>query len=308
MSKQHHIAIISRKDDRTSFDTSASTVAALQNIATTAQYESLFFEDLLFAFDGNKLTITDPSGKDINRFDGFFLMGWFKTKALDDMALAVTVYAAAHNIPFLNSEAGRNRSNTKVSQCVMAALKGVQTTPFVFAMEREQFLHGIDDAKLTYPLIIKSIRGSRGNDNYLVRDRSELCAIVERYPEVLFIAQTFVPNDGDYRLLVMNGEVRMALHRKAAADSHLNNTSKGATAKIVPIDELPIAMTRQAVAIAESLHREITGVDMIVHKETGEHYFLEANNMPQLSTGSKVPEKIALLNEMLSSWIAKHHG
>jgi len=305
---EHHIAIISRKDSRKTHDTSTSTVAALREAATTTDYESLFFEDLLFAFDGQKLSITDSSGQGICRFDGFFLMGWFKTKTLDDIALAVTAYATKNNIPYLNTEAGRNRSNAKVSQCVMAVLNDVQTTPFVFAIDRERFLQGIDDANLGYPLIIKSIRGSRGNDNYLVHNRQELHTIVTKSPDVLFMAQTFVPNDGDYRLLVMNGEVGMALHRKAVSDSHLNNTSKGATAKIVPVDELPVAMKQQSVTIAKVLHREITGIDMIVHKGTGEHYFLEANNMPQLSTGSKVPEKIALLDQTLSNWVTEHHA
>ena len=57
--------------------------------------------------------------------------------------------------------------------------------------------------------------------------------------------------------------------------------------------------------MAKLLKREVTGVDMVRHKETAEYYFLEANNMPQLSTGRNVQMKLAVLDEYLNELAKK---
>ena len=60
-------------------------------------------------------------------------------------------------------------------------------------------------------------------------------------------------------------------------------------------------MVDEAITVSRELRREIGGVDMVVDKRDGKHYFLEANNMPQLSTGSNVPAKLLVLNDYLST-------
>lgn len=298
--KKQHIAVMSRKEQRANYDNASTLTSALQ-AQSTATYTPVFFEDLLFAFDGVTLRITTPEGHNIADFDRLFLTGWFKSKAFDDIALAVASYARHHDVPFHNREAGKNRSNAKLSQYVIAALLGIPITPFVFSLNTARFLQAIDNSGITYPMIIKSVRAAKGNDNYLVHSRQELHEIVQANPDISFIAQAFVPNNGDYRVIVMGDAVRLVIHRQSQAGTHLNNTSKGSLARSVKLDTLPTEILTQSVAIAQALQREITGVDMIIHKETGHHYFLEANNMPQLSTGSLVPLKIAALDTYLTS-------
>jgi glutathione synthase/RimK-type ligase-like ATP-grasp enzyme len=116
------------------------------------------------------------------------------------------------------------------------------------------------------------------------------------------LIQDFVPNDGDYRVLVMGGEVKLVIHRKSNDDGHLNNTSKGGSANIIDIKDVPQVVLDESIKISELLKREITGVDMIQHKDTGEFFMLEVNNMPQLSTGSFVEEKAQVLSDFLSEW------
>ncbi|MGF7229495.1 MAG: ATP-grasp domain-containing protein [Candidatus Saccharibacteria bacterium] len=297
------IVVVGRHDDRASYDTPQSMARELNKRSSRTIYSQAILEQLLFVYDGSKLRVLDDENQDLSRHDGIFLIGWFKEKMLEDEALAVTMYAQAHGMSFLNSEAGRTRSNSKLSQCVAAVLHDVQTTPFVFAQDGVRLLQGVDQSNLTYPLIAKSVRASRGNDNYLVGSRTELQKIITENPDVPFIVQAFVPNDGDYRVIVMGDTVKFVMHRKSQTDSHLNNTSQGGEAHEIAIDSLPAAMLDQSVAIAKVLHREITGVDMIVDKTTGKHYFLEANNMPQLSTGSLVEAKTAALNTFLTTWI-----
>lgn len=276
---------------------------ALAKTNTATSYHAVDFEDLLFVYDGTTLQVLDHTNQDAACHDAIFFIGWFKDKMLEDEALALALYARSRNIPFRNSEVGLTRSNSKLSQCVSAVIHGVQTTPFVFAQDSKRLLEGIDNSALQYPMIVKAVRAARGNYNFLVRSRAELIAILDEHPDIPCMAQTFVPNDGDYRLLVMGGKVHMAIHRQSQTDSHINNTSQGGIATEVSLEALPPAMLEQAGVIATALNREITGVDMIVDRNTGKHYFLEANNMPQLSTGSLVEDKIRILSSYLTDWL-----
>ncbi len=71
------ILILCRRDDRIEYDQRASMLAAMKNVDSNAEYYSADFEDLLFTYDGEKLTITDMvSGTDIADYDALFLIGW----------------------------------------------------------------------------------------------------------------------------------------------------------------------------------------------------------------------------------------
>jgi D-alanine-D-alanine ligase-like ATP-grasp enzyme len=99
----------------------------------------------------------------------------------------------------------------------------------------------------------------------------------------------------------MGNQVTAVIHRLAQDGTHLNTTSKGGTATYSPVDVLPKEVVEQSVRLSTLLRREITGVDMIQHAETGEFYLLEINNMPQLATGSFVENKFVQLDNYLGS-------
>lgn len=300
-----NILFVCRKDPRIDYDTADSMAAGMQKLASNCRYEACDLEDLLFSYDGTELHVTNTvTGQDIREFDGIFQLGWFKSKLLEDLALSVGTYATAKGIPCLNTEAIHTRSRTKLSQYVIGALENIPMTPFVFSANPDELVNGIAAAGLPYPLIVKAIMASRGKDNYLVHTDVELSAVVHNQPDVPFIVQTFVPNDGDYRLIVMGDSVRFAMHRRATGDSHINNTSQGGQASSVDLQTVDQMMLADAVKIAKLLRREVTGVDMIIHKETGKYYLLEANNMPQLSTGSMVSEKLQALDSYLNELVS----
>lgn len=298
------LLFISRRDDRHDYDTADSMAASLQGAAKTMSYEACFLEEVAFAYDGKELTATNVrTGEDLSAYGGIFLLGWFKLRRHEDTALTISLYAQAKGIKIINSEALHNRSRSKLSQNVLAALYGTAATPFIIGMDKDYLVEAAAASQLGFPMIVKSASASRGSHNYLVHDAEDMRRALKAAPPKIFVVQPFVPNEGDYRLLVMGGRVRMAIHRRSVGDSHLNNTSQGGQATIIDVGTLPPAMLADAVKIATLLKREVTGVDMIVHTQTGRHYFLEANNMPQLSTGSFVAEKAVALDRFFESWI-----
>lgn len=296
--------ILCRRDDREAYDTQATMLRGLAPEASAeTTYYGANYEDLLFNYDGTNLTVTDMvSDTDLADYDNIFLIGWFKSKALDDVARATAHYAAAKGVAFANSEAYHGRSFTKLSQCVIAVLNGVPVTPFLFSMDRQQLLEAVARVNRPWPLVVKAVAASRGHNNYLVTGHDQLTDVLlhDIEPDIHYIVEEFVPNDGDFRVLVMGDRVRLVIHRQSQTESHLNNTSQGGKATLVPVPDFSAEIQADCVRLAHLLRREVTGIDMIQNRETGRFYFLEANNMPQLSTGSFVAEKMHCLAEYLN--------
>lgn len=298
------VLFLSRRDDRPDFDTAESMAKSLQSHARNLDYESCFLEEVGIVFDGKKLNmINTRNDKDLAEYDGIFLLGWFKLRRHEEIALAVSIYAAENGVKTLNTEALHNRSKGKISQYVRAALADLSAMPFIACVDKGLLPGLVRRSGIGYPAVVKSATGSRGAVNYLVQSEAELRTVLKEAPTKAYVAQPFIPNDGDYRILVAGGKVRLVIHRLASTGTHLNNTSRGGKANIVSIETLPQKMLDDAVAISGLLRREVTGVDMVVHRGSGQPYFLEANNMPQLSTGSFVQEKAQMLNDFFDEWV-----
>lgn len=301
------VLVIGRRDDRVDYDTAESLATLLSREGDGhVAYEPCFLEEILFTYDGKELhAFNTRNGDDLAEYDAIFLIGWFKLRRHEDTALAISMYAEACGVGVLNSEARRNRSRSKLSQLVAAVQHGVHTTPFIASMNKQALVDYTAKLHEEYPLIVKSASASRGSGNYLVKSEAELYTTLEAAPTKIYLVQTFIPNEGDYRLIVAQGSVKLAIHRLASDGSHLNNTSQGGKATIVPLESLPAEMLADAVTMSEALHREITGVDMIVDVRDSTHYFLEVNNMPQLSTGSFVRDKARVLDATFRSLTSK---
>lgn len=299
------VLILSRLDDRESYDNLQTYTNALGLIQTKCSYSFDEFENLLFLYDGNQLTVTlGDTDVDIASFDVVFLIGWFQRKMHEDIALSVSKYLNAKNVKVINSEAAFARSRSKLSQYVVAALNGISITPFTFSMNPKVLEEAIINKwKYGYPLIMKGAQSSRGNDNYLVGNEEDARKYAQTMQPSLspwFVVQQFIPNEGDYRIIVMGDEVTGVIHRRTVSDSHLNNTSKGGEATLTDASSLPAEVIEQSVKLAQLLKREVTGVDMIRHTDTGEFYLLEINNMPQLATGSYVSDKLNQLDNYIA--------
>src|SRR5690606_3292372 len=95
-----------------------------------------------------------------------------------------------------------------------------------------------------------------------------------------------IPNEGDYRILVFGGKPVLALYRRSQEESHLNNTSQGATADLVSVDAIDPTIVADVIQAAAVEKFEVAGVDAMIDRVTGRHYILEVNQSPQLATGA----------------------
>ena len=263
--------------------------------------ESATYDQLLFTLSAGKALIT-LDDTDIAAYDAVLFTDWFARKRpYADTAFAVASYLKARGVPFVNTEV-LSRSQGKVSQYTLFALEGLPM-PKTIVSHNIPVLFGEAQQVFGVPFIVKASVASRGSHNYLVDSADKAKSLMQELQPLqetmVFCAQEFLPNDGDYRFVVMNGQTQVVIYRRGSDGSHLNNTSAGGAAELVK--GMPDAWKRLAEQAAMLLRREVSGVDLLVPKGSDQPILLEVNNMPQLATGTFVSEKTSALYNALQA-------
>jgi glutathione synthase/RimK-type ligase-like ATP-grasp enzyme len=253
-------------------------------------------KDLYIEIIDNQLHVTESlTGKGLDAFDFVRFELWLKSP---QQALAAATYLDRKGIPFTGHEALNTLCTTKIGELVRMSDSGVPLPDTFMSSEAGILERFKKNPPLTYPFIAKAADTFGGKLNYLVKDYAQLKSILQENRGQFFVLQEFIPNEFDYRVMIMNGEIQFVLKRSRSksADTHLNNTSAGGEGEFVPIDTLTDAMQRDALKAAElTLRSDLAGVDVIVNSETGEHYILEVNEAPAIQTGAEPERKIAIL-------------
>lgn len=261
-------------------------------------FEWALFEDLVYFFSEDEVRITDTRHNvDLADYDVLYLRHWGDKMA---HAMTVTRYCKIKHIPFVDSEAFRVGSFNKLTQYINLYEAKV-LFPKTLIATGDHLQANYEAYGFQFPLILKSASGTRGADNYLVQDAAEMHEVLAKNQHILFVMQSFIPNDGDYRVLVLGDAVQLIIERKASGESHLNNTSQGGQARIVAMDALPNAVRDASVRAAQFMGREVAGVDMVRSQADGRYYCFEVNRAPQIEHASFEQEKARVIADYFSS-------
>lgn len=193
------------------------------------------------------------------------------------VAAAISHYLHERGVAFLNDYRAYRSANKLLQAIEFYKLK----LPFprtIFCTDRIRLLELMNRC-LAYPMIVKATKGSRGQNNYLLQAPADSRKFMKRPAKIGFMAQTYIPNNSDFRILVVGSEVAIR-NRAGRANSHLNNLSRGATIQSVPVGTLPKRIITQARQLAAATNLKIAGIDVLADAETGKHYFLEINAQP----------------------------
>jgi glutathione synthase/RimK-type ligase-like ATP-grasp enzyme len=259
--------------------------------------KTVMLEELLISVGDGSIEMYDTRNQlPLDEYQVIILRG-HGFPAYMDVVGTLTEYAKLHSIKLINKfEVIRNTSKLmQATQFFVHSIPVAKTFYVNDALLRHQEL-----SKWKFPSIMKATIGSHGNDNYVVKSFEEVASIAAEDPKKRFVLQRFVPNDGDYRVLIIGDEV-LVIGRSAVGGSHLNNTSQGGAATLVGIKDLPDGVIAQSREIMEAYGMSIAGVDVLIDKETGEYSFLEVNAQPQLMTGAFVQDKKKALGAYLST-------
>jgi glutathione synthase/RimK-type ligase-like ATP-grasp enzyme len=244
---------------------------------------------------GDHMMIDIRNSRDLAEYDLVILRG--KLAANINLVSTASQYLHLKGIAHVNTAYGSRRAIGKVPQLYNMAELGMPVPYTVSAQAK--YLPSLLEEHLTYPVVVKDVKGAHGSHNYLVNNRDELDQILSKNQDITFMAQQFIPNQGDYRVLIVGDAVTL-IHRQSQGESHLNNTSVGGKATLLEASALDPKIIEQSKRFAEFCGYEIAGVDVIQSQENGAHYFLEINSQPQLQTGAFVDEKQAMVGKYFS--------
>lgn len=138
------------------------------------------------------------------------------------------------------------------------------------------------ESGLKYPLILKLAYSSKGEGVSKVDNREDLYNSVcelKKTKEMILVRE-FIPNDGDVRVFTVGYKAIGAMKRTPKEGDFRSNISQGGSGEVFDLNERN-DIAEIAEKVSRELKMEIAGVDIMIHKETGEPYILEVNSGPQ---------------------------
>ncbi|HVV25666.1 MAG TPA: hypothetical protein VHC21_01365 [Candidatus Saccharimonadales bacterium] len=258
------------------------------------QFSQCFYDELALRLD-TEFSITDC--RNMVRLQAYDLVIFKGAIAHSYVAGAISRYLKNHRVGFLN-DYGPYRTLNKLGQLIDLWSAKLSLPPATLYTENHELMAAIVGQEWNFPIILKAVNGSRGRYNYLIRSSDELTSTLKQHPGRNFLAQAYIENDCDYRVLIIGEEV-LVLRRYGRSGSHLHNTSQGGRIETLPATRLPAEVVKASKKLAGRLGLEIAGVDVIQDRHTGSYYFLEINSQPAVGQ----PEARPLLRKLLQQKI-----
>ena len=141
----------------------------------------------------------------------------------------------------------------------------------------------VQEADIKFPLIMKTLRGSKGVGVLFVDSEKGLDSIVQlihkQDEDADLLIQEYIKTDYDVRAHVLGGKVLAAMARPVIEGDFRSNVSQGSKPKNIKLTELEIEETLKA---AKAVGGYWTAVDFIPSKNRDKEppYFLEVNSSP----------------------------
>ncbi|MCA9379027.1 ATP-grasp domain-containing protein [Candidatus Dojkabacteria bacterium] len=128
-----------------------------------------------------------------------------------------------------------------------------------------------------YPIVTKPFNGAKGKD-VIRHDVEGSVATIFTNNEDFVLVQPFIPNDGDYRVFVMNKKILGCMKRTPPENDFRANVSIGGRAIAYEMTQDMIDLSQKVI---EAFPEDFLGIDLIRHQQTGELYVMEVNHAPQ---------------------------
>ncbi|HUD05771.1 MAG TPA: RimK/LysX family protein [Candidatus Saccharimonadales bacterium] len=284
----------------------AKFVEGIRQDKRSINFSVVDYKDLEFYLETTKSKVVIGSnGRDLVSFDAVY----FKhSKENIDVAVAVANYLSNRKILFFDEALANKTSTDKLYQYLILADNEIPIPKTIFLpSEKLKKSYKALIGKLGSPFILKDISANRGKNNFLIgnnKNFQRVCNIENS--TIRYVAQKLIPNNGDYRVLIMGKRIKLVISRQRLSEkTHLNNISAGGKAKLLETNSIPLKVQKFSINAATLLKRNIAGVDVAQDKEHGSWYCFEVNAGAQLTDGAFVDEKQQAFSEFISTQLTK---
>lgn len=246
--------------------------------------------------------------EDMNKFDVYF----FRTtgKHWEEVGLILDAIGDRQDAIVVDPLVWQGRPTMALKAWQMLALKraGFDVPRSIYGSL--QYLRAKAKNYFDFPMIIKGSCGDRGTRVYIVYSQEELDKkVAELRPSEVsegrrYMAQEYIENDGDFRVLVLGDKVLGIMKRSSQSKSEFrNNYSAGGK---VEVADLPEDILKMAVRAAKVCGLLVAGVDVAFRDfDKAKPVIWEVNKGPQFAgfmkaTGIDVPAEIVKFLDGLS--------
>ncbi len=198
--------------------------------------------------------------------------------SITNYGLAVVRQFEALGTECINSSKAIAESRDKMRSLQVLAEAGLQVPTTVLTRSTRGLKPAVQAVK-GMPVVLKVLKGTQGVGVMLVHTPISLESVLDtlRGLEQDVIIQQFIAEGAgrDYRVFVIEGEVKAAMMRTAPAGEFRSNIHRGGKAELV---KLPKDYERAALKAVRTLGLEVAGVDLI--ESSSGPMVLEVNSSP----------------------------
>jgi gamma-F420-2:alpha-L-glutamate ligase len=195
----------------------------------------------------------------------------------DYIGFSVLRFYQSLKVPMVNSPQTIETVADKLQTHQMLAAKGFPIPRTMLG----KFPPDIDliEEKIGFPLVIKTLRGTRGGGVFLSEDKSKFRDLTDLIagtnPNVHFLFQEYIKKSHgrDLRVFVAGKKVIACMERKASDGNFKSNISLGGHGKNFPVTP---EISSLALGVAKTLGLEVAGIDLLFNDGTYE--VCEANS------------------------------
>jgi ribosomal protein S6--L-glutamate ligase len=179
----------------------------------------------------------------------------------------------------VNSRATIEMCADKYWTALRLADAGIPTPKTALVQNEETLQTSLDIIGEEYPMILKTLRGSKGIGVIFIESKRQLSSLVQllwkqdETTEILL--QSYIKSDFDVRVIVLNGEIQAAMRRDVLKGDFRSNYSRGAKVKKYKLNDEEIAICLKA---DKAVNGVWTAVDFI--KKGKDTFVLEINSSP----------------------------
>lgn len=250
------------------------------------------YKDILFSYieandSINAEAYLFSTGKMLSNYDRVY----FKSYELrPDIAHSLAQILDKNQIKYIDKEVGQAISTSKLSMYTKLAVANLRI-PNTYAGHTKALRKALAEGMIIFKnkKVLKRADADRGIDNYLVNSSEEVLDILDSKPPSIWLLQDHIENDGYYRIMIYGQEAKLAIYRillprpdKNKMKSHMFRPKGGENAELVKIDDLDENMVQLSLRAAETMNRQIAGVDVLISKNNHKAYLMEVNYNPEL--------------------------
>ena len=191
---------------------------------------------------------------------------------------------------------------------------GVPTPKTALVQSEETLQSSLDIIGEEYPMILKTLRGSKGVGVIFIESRRQLTSLIQllwkQDEKTEILLQSYIKSDFDVRVIILNNEILASMRRDVLKGDFRSNYSQGAKVKEYPLNDEEERICIDASKAVDGIY---TAVDFI--KNGKDTFVLEVNSSPgtegiEEATGRNLIKEVLVhfKNKENWRWVAEEIG